>query len=56
MGGVPDWRRAQLERQMNPPEGWFVFGTHVGPDDPLVEFSEELDPEDGLPMWERPMQ
>ena len=34
-----------------PPEGWFVFGSHVGFDGPL-EFSEALD-ETGMPRWER---
>lgn len=35
------------------PEGWYQFGTHVDyPGD--LEFSEEIDEEDGLPLWERP--
>jgi hypothetical protein len=38
---------------VEPPEGWFIFGTHVDTPGPL-EFSEELD-EGGLPRWERPV-
>lgn len=36
-----------------PPEGWFHVGTHDPRDE--VEFSEATD-EDGLPLWERPVQ
>ena len=39
-----DWR-------LDPPEGWFVFGTHAGQDIPLKFWGEG---EDGLPIWERP--
>jgi hypothetical protein len=40
---------------VNPPEGWFVFGTHAAFDVPvgMLEFSTEKD-EDGDPLWERP--
>lgn len=39
---------------IDPPEGWFQFGTHL--DDPRpLEFSETLSPGDLLPMWERPV-
>lgn len=38
-----------------PPPGWDFFGTHAG--DELngwrIELSEELDPNDLLPLWER---
>lgn len=37
---------------LNPPDGWFAYGSHVGFDGPL-EFSEEVDPNDHLPLWER---
>lgn len=38
---------------VEPPEGWFTFGTHV--DQPVkLEFSEDTS-EDGLPLWERPI-
>ena len=37
-----------------PPPGWEWFGTHaVDEPVPPLEFSEETDPEDGLPLWER---
>lgn len=36
-----------------PPEGWYVFGTHVA-GSVMLEFSEEEGP-DGLPYWERPL-
>jgi hypothetical protein len=38
---------------IEPPKGWYIFGTHV---DVIVmlEFSEEVD-NDGLPKWERPI-
>jgi hypothetical protein len=39
------------EPYQSPPDGWFVFGSHVGFEGPL-EFSEELDGE-GYPRWER---
>jgi hypothetical protein len=32
-----------------------MFGTHAYPGAPKVEFSEEVGPEDGLPLWERPI-
>lgn len=36
-----------------PPDGWFVFGSHVGYGGPM-EFSDETDPA-GDPLWERPV-
>lgn len=37
-----------------PPEGWLVFGSHAVLDGvPALTFSEETDPDDGLPLWER---
>lgn len=37
-----------------PPSGWETFGTHapLSPVPPLT-FSDETDPDDGLPLWER---
>lgn len=37
-----------------PPPGWYTFGTHIWVDVPL-EFSAEVDEEDLLPLWERPV-
>lgn len=39
--------------RLNPPEGWFVFGTHAW-QKVEVEFSAELDRETLMPLWERP--
>lgn len=37
---------------LEPPEGWYPFGTHV--DTPSrMEFSQEVD-DAGMPIWERP--
>lgn len=36
-----------------PPEGWYLFGTHVDVPVPL-EFSTETD-EALMPLWERPI-
>lgn len=41
--------------RLNPPEGWFTFGHHADQPDLPLEFSEERDEEDLLPLWERPM-
>lgn len=35
-----------------PPEGWFVFGSHV---DQIVQLDFWGQDEDGLPLWERPI-
>lgn len=36
----------------NPPDGWFIFGHHMGQPDVKLEFHGiGLD---GLPVWERP--
>jgi hypothetical protein len=40
--------------RLNPPEGWFTFGHHVDQPTIVLEFSSEVDEEDGLPLWERP--
>lgn len=37
---------------IDPPPGWFTFGTHVEHDGPL-EFSEAVG-DDLMPLWERP--
>lgn len=37
-----------------PPPGWFTFGTHVDEPEVELEFSDEVDPADGLPRFERP--
>lgn len=37
--------------ELDPPEGWFAFGTHL---DERVELSKELG-HDLLPLWERPI-
>jgi len=37
-----------------PPRGWYTFGTHVDYEGP-IEFSAEVDEEDLLPLWERPV-
>lgn len=44
----------EVEDAPEPPEGWFVFGTHVDHDGP-IESSDETD-EAGMPKWERPVQ
>jgi hypothetical protein len=36
-----------------PPAGWEAFGSHVDRPDVVLEFSAEVDAEDGLPLWER---
>lgn len=38
-----------------PPPGWQTFGYHIDHDltGLVFEFSEETDPDDGLPLWER---
>ena len=39
---------------VQPPNGWYAFGTHAGWDEvPPLEFSDETG-EDGLPLFERP--
>lgn len=39
-----------------PPPGWYTFGTHANHDPvPPLEFSAEVDEEDLLPLWERPV-
>lgn len=46
----------QIENAPEPPEGWFVFGTHVADDPvPALEFSDEVGRDD-LPLWERPLK
>ena len=63
---VVDAARPEIERQQRdrmtarakraePPEGWYYFGTHTngGLDGIRIEFSEELDEDDGMPLWER---
>lgn len=43
--------RKLIEMKVQPPAGWYVFGTHVdSPDAPLDFYGED---EDGMPMWER---
>lgn len=44
---------AEPVRFQAPPEGWAAFGTHVDQPDLKLEFSAEVDEEDGLPLWER---
>lgn len=47
-----NWLTRQL---MSPPEGWYVFGHHAGwTIKPELEFWGEG--EDGLPLWERPVE
>lgn len=59
-----DWRsmmsrladRLEAVLEMDPPDGWFTFGSHAGQSSiGLLEFSDELD-EFGLPRWERHVQ
>lgn len=38
-----------------PPEGWSDFGAHVDRPDVPLELSSETG-EDGLPLWERPVE
>lgn len=47
-------RPQEIKRiEASPPDGWFVFGTHV--DVPVqLEFYGEQFTEDLMPMWERP--
>lgn len=41
-----------LQRELTtPPEGWFVFGTHIDIPGPLEFWGNEA----GLPIWERPI-
>ena len=42
---------------VNPPAGWFVFGTHVEKDSAPngLEFYGEEYSNDSLPLWERPL-
>lgn len=42
-----------MNDKINPPEGWFHFGTHVEYSGE-IEFSKELG-EDLMPLWERPV-
>lgn len=39
---------------VEPPPGWFTFGTHVNEPGVELEFSVELDDE-FFPLWERPI-
>lgn len=39
---------------LNPPIGWYHFGTHAGWEGLALEFSEEKD-EALMPLWERPV-
>lgn len=53
--GKPSHRFAS-ERNVDPPSGWYVFGTHAGwssDDIPRLEFSGE--DEAGMPLFERPV-
>lgn len=52
---LTDQQRAYVARILasTPPPGWFAFGWHVDRPGPL-EFSPESG-EDGLPLWERPI-
>lgn len=38
---------------VEPPPGWYTFGTHVDSPGTDLDFSAELG-EDLLPLWERP--
>ena len=53
--GAKDLRREDFRCPADPPEGWYFFGTHTngGLDGIELVFSEELDEDDGLPLWER---
>jgi len=44
----------EIAPTLAPPAGWSTFGTnldHKGG----IEFSTETDPDDGMPLWERPV-
>lgn len=46
-------RPAARQQWIEPPDGWFSFGSHVGCPWIPLEFSEETD-EGGNPLFERP--
>ncbi len=52
--GAKDLRREDFRCPMDPPDGWYVFGTHTngGLDGIELVFSEQVG-EDMLPRWER---
>lgn len=43
-----------VDEFVEPPPGWFTFGTHLDFPDVPLQFSKETG-EDGLPLWERPV-